>query len=238
MCAIFIWVFFNLYSLFSRGIICLFTLASLSGTLIYSLFAQKGIPCGSFSLVALARCFHLGHNVKSVFKVRSSSKGDTPTIDLRFLHGIKFVQTVNVVFMHAFIYFPAANLTSLSLYGNYPSFYLQTQSSPLYTLLLKGPIVLNMFVIISAFLATHSLLHLKPNRLPAFPLYAFLRWIRFFPSLLAHFSLSILAQTVGSGPLFHPKLTDAFVRQCTDNWWLQGLMLHNYLPLNQMVSTF
>ncbi len=74
--------------------------------------------------------------------------------------------------------------------------------------------------------------------MPNFLSYVFHHYIRLAPSMAAILILTILAQHLGSGPLFHPEITDPYVKPCYDYWWAHVFLINNFWTLDKMVCFF
>ena len=74
------------------------------------------------------------------------------------------------------------------------------------------------------------------KRSSSFGRYLLTRWLRFTPSVLGYVAFTILLGAIGSGPLFHSKLIDPYIRPCVENIWSQLFYFNNWNNFNDMAS--
>ncbi|CAG9789249.1 unnamed protein product [Diatraea saccharalis] len=99
-------------------------------------------------------------------------------------------------------------------------------------LVLHDDLLVDTFFLISAFLTAKALFEFRT--LPSIPLMIFRRYIRLVIGLaVVVFFMAAAFDHTGSGPLWN-RFSDDEVAACRDNWWLNLLMLSNYIKSGHM----
>ena len=184
-------------------------------------------------------------NVRTLFEPESNfppPKG-TENTSLPFLNGIKCLFTLCNLFVHSFGNLLLVFILPMSFFSAYPSFYQRTVMKPfgpfgIFSIQPHSPIALQAFFILSGFINTYVHLVKRKRQPTSFLLFARDKYLTFAPSVAATLCLTVLFQRLGSGPLFHPAITDTYVRPCTAYWWTHLAMINNFWNFDQMVMGF
>lgn len=195
--------------------------------------------------------FDLVRNFKALFVGKHQSNKSSPNEhDLRFIHGLKSILIAIMCIGHSFCYLNVSISLPIAPWRKYPSNMADFLNFDLFSAFWeKIVLMISVFFIISGFLTMYLTAkkmagredggsncghkHRQVSPPPLLP-WIGLRWLTLLPSMVGTLCLTIVAQYVGSGPLFHEKITDSYVSACRRNWWTHVLFINNFWSADEM----
>ncbi|KAH9398011.1 hypothetical protein TYRP_019385 [Tyrophagus putrescentiae] len=187
-----------------------------------------------------ARCFNVQYNLKRLFSGKSLQHR-RQELDTSFINGLRALLILGTLYVHSHTFLSVYLFSTVSVFEKNFSFYVKYKKEhPLrYNLVYRSFLLVDLFFVLSGFLATFKVLSKSDKKVPNFLSYVFHHYIRLAPSMAAILILTILAQHLGSGPLFHPEITDPYVKPCYDYWMpLQAIRLYYTSPQSHIVAYF
>ncbi|CAH0400446.1 unnamed protein product [Chilo suppressalis] len=167
----------------------------------------KNVTCNAFCLV---------ENSKDLLKMKKDG--------IEVIYGIRFLTICGIVMLHLSAVIDAGPVSN--------GIKLDEAQKEIGWFVLHDDLLVDTFFLISAFLLAKGILEIE-NR-PSVVVLIVRRYVRLVVGLaMVIFFLAAIFEYTGSGPLWH-RYSDVEVGACRENWWLNLLMLSNYINVNQM----
>lgn len=185
----------------------------------------------------IVRCFDLSENLHTIFRQKEGNSEEE--VDFRFFAGLKVLLLMIIVGLHSFGRLNVVMFSPLATSDNFPWYHLKLFEDKRLGRQRMNRIVFTqgLFLLLSSFTSTYHIIS-KLGKIPTgAPFLILTRYATLLPSILATLGLTILAQHLGSGPLFHFSLTDPYVRPCQEYAWTHLLLINNWWTMDKMVHT-
>lgn len=186
-------------------------------------------------LYKILLCFSLIKNNRFLFQIQPT-KTSTQRQEFRFIHGIRAIAAIFIMFAHAGGLVLVPTLMPVSVISRFPTDAIEISKSFIAQPFYNGALVVMTFFVISGFLSTYLSASSQKLKVEFVP-YVMLRWIRLTPPLIGLICLNIGLEAFGNGPLFHHDILWPTLRPCYENWWKHLLYFSNYIPVEDMVNS-
>ncbi|XP_057655436.1 nose resistant to fluoxetine protein 6-like [Diorhabda carinulata] len=168
-------------------------------------------------------CFSLINTTRRFFHTKPNQ------LNLESICGIKFISMFIILVGHSLIFIFGGPIINTS-------FFLETATKTEHAIFINSPIIVDTFLLISAFLMCRLLLlelDKRKGKINFLMLYI-ARYIRLTPAYAVILGLYVTyLPRIGSGPLWNSRVSLEKER-CENSWWLNLLYINNYVGTDNL----
>ncbi|XP_075981544.1 nose resistant to fluoxetine protein 6-like [Anticarsia gemmatalis] len=201
------------------GIVCIIILIANAVGSLCDYFFDRSKANKVFRLLL---CFSIQYNWRKLTALASRGR-DPRLIRLRAFHGIRVINATLVILAHCLV-------CSLILIDN-PEFIEETYQQWPYHIILNGNLIMQTFLILSAFLLVYLSLidqEKRPVSWSLLPKYVLFRWLRLTPVYVVMLALTATwLGHISSGPLWN-QFVEREMLDCRQHWWQHILYINTF----------